>query len=84
MSNDSVLAGRVIETISEQLKIAKEQVQKDASFKGDLGAESSALLELALALEETFGITFSDDDTDQMLTVGDAIKFVEQCSQKAG
>lgn len=76
------IAARVIETVSEQLNIEADKISVEATFKTDLAAESAALLELALAFEETFGIKLSDDDTDQMHTVGDAARLIEQRTSK--
>ena len=49
----------------------------EASFIDDLGADSLDTVELVMAFEEEFGSEISDSDAEKILTVGDAIKFIE-------
>lgn len=69
---------RVKAIISEQLGVKKEQVTNDAKFIDDLGADSLDTVELVMALEEEFGIEIPDEDAEKMVTVGEAIKHIEQ------
>ena len=71
--NDKVKA-----IISEQLGVKKEQVTNDAKFIDDLGADSLDTVELVMALEEEFGIEIPDEDAEKMVTVGEAVKYIEQ------
>ncbi len=64
--------------ISEQLGVKKEQVTDDAKFIDDLGADSLDTVELVMALEEEFGIEIPDEDAEKMVTVGEAVKYIEQ------
>jgi acyl carrier protein len=48
-----------------------------ASFIDDLGADSLDIVELVMAFEEEFGIEIPDDTAETILTVGDAVKFLE-------
>ena len=64
--------------ISEQLGVKKEQVTNDAKFIDDLGADSLDTVELIMALEEEFGIEIPDEDAEKMVTVGEAVKYIEQ------
>ena len=50
----------------------------EKSFTDDLGADSLAIVELVLALEEEFGIKIPDDKVDSIKTVGDAVEFIRQ------
>ena len=50
----------------------------DASFVDDLGADSLDTVELVMAFEEEFGIDIPDEDAEQMRTVGDAIKYLNE------
>jgi acyl carrier protein len=70
---------RVIEVIGRELDADESQVALEMSFVGDLGADSVALLKLALALEETFDVEISDEDAQSIRTVRDAIASVQRC-----
>ena len=57
--------------------VTKEKVTEEASFIDDLGADSLDTVELVMAFEEEFGSEISDSEAEKILTVGDAIKFIE-------
>jgi len=70
--------------IAEQLGVKLEEVTPQASFIDDLGADSLDTVELVMALEEEFGIEIPDEEAEKMVTVGDAIKYIdEKAGQKA-
>lgn len=69
---------KVREIIAEQLGVKKEEVIDGAKFIDDLGADSLDTVELVMALEEEFGVEIPDDDAEKMVTVGEAIKYIEQ------
>jgi len=62
--------------IIDQLDAKAEAVTESASFIDDLGADSLAVVELVLALEETFGVTIPDDKAEELRTVGDAVTYI--------
>lgn len=64
--------------IAEQLDVETSEVSPEKSFTDDLGADSLAIVELVLALEEEFGIKIPDDKVDSIKTVGDAVEFIRQ------
>ena len=64
--------------IVEQLGVQAEEVKPEASFVDDLGADSLDTVELVMAFEEEFGCEIPDDAAETILTVGDAIKFLEK------
>ena len=74
---------RVRAIIAEQLGVKLEEVTDSASFVEDLGADSLDTVELVMALEEEFGIEIPDEDAEKMVTVGDAIKYIDQKSAGA-
>jgi acyl carrier protein len=69
---------QVQRVICDQLDVAKESVTEEASIIDDLGADSLAVVELVLALEEQFGVTIPDSETDKIRTVGDVVTYIEQ------
>ncbi|NWF92061.1 MAG: acyl carrier protein [Syntrophaceae bacterium] len=75
MSND--VAKRVKEIIVEQLGVNESEVTPEAKFVDDLGADSLDLVELVMALEEEYNMEISDEDAEKILTVGDAIEYIQ-------
>ena len=68
---------KVKKIIIEQLEVAPDMVKLEASFADDLKADSLAVVELVLALEEQFKIEIPDEDTEKIKTVGDAINYIK-------
>jgi len=62
----------------EQLGIEASTVKPAASFVDDLGADSLDRVELVMALEEAFGVEIPDDDAEKIVTVQDAIDYVQK------
>ena len=77
------VSDRVRAIIAEQLGVKLEEVTDAASFIEDLGADSLDTVELVMALEEEFGIEIPDEDAEKMVTVGDAIKYIDTKSAGA-
>ena len=73
----SDIAERVKKIVVEHLGVEKDKVVDAASFVDDLGADSLDTVELVMAFEEEFGSEISDSDAEKILTVGDAVKFIE-------
>ncbi len=67
----------VKEVVAEQLNVSNEEIKEDSKFVEDLGADSLDVVELVMALEEKFDIEIPDADAEKIITVGDAIKYVE-------
>ena len=72
---------KVKKIIIEQLEVAPDKVKLEASFADDLKADSLAVVELVLALEEQFKIEIPDEDTEKIKTVGDAINYIKARSK---
>ncbi len=69
---------RVKGIVVDQLGVAEEEVKPEASFVDDLGADSLDVVELVMALEEEFGVEIPDEDAEKIVTVGEAVKYIEQ------
>ena len=70
------IAVKVKEIICQQLDVDAAEVKPEASFIDDLGADSLAIVELVLALEEEFEIDIPDEDTEKIRTVQDAVDYI--------
>jgi len=68
---------KVKEIIVERLSVDGKDVTEDASFIDDLGADSLDTVELVMALEEEFGLEIPDEEAEKIVTVGDAVKYIE-------
>ncbi len=72
---------RVSDLVVEQLGVSQDQVTPEASFIDDLGADSLDTVELVMAFEEEFGIDIPDEDAEKIVTVSDAIKYLDEHSK---
>lgn len=68
---------RVRKIIVEQLGVDPDDVTMDANFRDDLEADSLDLVELIMAFEEEFGGEISDEDAQKIVSVGDAVRFLD-------
>ena len=75
MSDD--ISSKVKKIVADQLGIDESKVTEESSFIDDLGADSLDTVELVMAFEEEFGSEISDSEAEKILTVGDAVKFIE-------
>jgi acyl carrier protein len=71
---------KVRKIIAEKLSVELDEVIPDASFVDDLGADSLDLVELIMAMEESFDIEISDDEAEKLQTVQDAITYIKEHS----
>ena len=69
---------RIRTLVASQLGVDAAEVTEDASILEDLGADSLDVVELVMALEETFDIEVPDEDVETMRTVGDVERYVSQ------
>jgi acyl carrier protein len=78
----SEVGDKIKKIIVDHLGVDAKKVTDEASFIDDLGADSLDTVELVMAFEEEFGAEISDSEAEKILTVGDAIKFVENSTSK--
>lgn len=74
------IENKVREIVCQQLDVDPEQVKMETSFVDDLGADSLAVVELVLALEEAFEIDIPDEETEKLRTFKDAVDFINSKS----
>ena len=74
------VSGKIKKMVADHLGIDESKVTDESNFIDELGADSLDTVELVMAFEEEFGSEISDSEAEKIITVGDAIKFVESKS----
>ena len=69
---------KVVSIIVDKLGVEESEVANEASFTNDLGADSLDTVELIMVFEKEFNIAIPDDQAENIQTVGDAIKYIEE------
>lgn len=77
----SEIATKVIAIVVDKLGVEESQVTPEASFTGDLGADSLDTVELIMELEKEFNLFIPDDQAEKIATVGDAIAYIENATK---
>jgi acyl carrier protein len=77
----SEIATRVTAIITDKLGVEESQVTPEASFTNDLGADSLDTVELIMELEKEFDLSIPDEEAEKIVTVGDAIAFIENAKK---
>ena len=72
----STVDEKIVKIICEQLDVPEKDVVPEASFVDDLGADSLDQVELIMAMEEEFDIEISDEDAEKLVSVKDAIDYI--------
>jgi acyl carrier protein len=72
---------KLIEITSKALNVEEDKITLESDFVRDLGADSLDRVELVMAIEAAFKIEIPEDDSSTILTINDAIKYVEKKSQ---
>jgi acyl carrier protein len=80
-SKMSEIATRVTSIITDKLGVEESQVTPEASFTNDLGADSLDTVELIMELEKEFDLSIPDEEAEKIVTVGDAIAFIENAKK---
>lgn len=73
----SEIAERVTAIIVDKLGVNETEVKPEATFAQDLGADSLDTVELIMEFEKEFGLQIPDDQAEKIVTVGDAIAYIE-------
>lgn len=78
----SDIASKVKQIIIERLSVEESEVTNEASFTGDLGADSLDTVELIMEFEKEFNLSIPDDQAENIRTVGEAIDYLEKNAAK--
>ena len=68
---------KVKEILMDQLDVEESAVTAEASIADDLGADSLAVVDLVMSLEDEFDIEIPDEEIENVKTVGDLVKYIE-------
>lgn len=71
---------KVMDIVSEQLSVPREEVTRDSSFVDDLKADSLDIVELVMELEDEFDVSIPEDEVESINTVGAAIDFITKAT----
>jgi acyl carrier protein len=77
------IEAKVKDLIIQQLEVKEDQLTPNASFTDDLKADSLAVVELVLALEQEFNLEIPDEETEKIKTVQDAINYIKNNAQQS-
>ena len=75
---DQEIENKVKQIIVDELGVDENEVTPNARFIDDLGADSLDTVELVMRFEEEFGIEIPDEDAENLQTVGDAVKYLQE------
>lgn len=84
MLTTTEIAEKVRGVLAEELKVGSEELQPEKRIAEDLGADSLQRVELVMKLEEAFGVKIPDDEAMGLVTVQDAINYVQKCLNNSG
>ena len=73
---------KVKDLISEQLDVKADDITEDSSIQDDLGADSLDVVDLVMAIEDEFNVEIPEDQVENIKTVGDIVKFIEDNADK--
>lgn len=76
MSNENVFA-KLQSILSDELEVDKDKITMESNLVEDLGADSMAVVDLVMTIEDDFGVAIPDDVIEDMKTVGDAVRYIE-------
>ena len=77
------MEARLKKIVAEQLGVDEAKIVPSAKFSEDLNADSLDLVEMIMSLEEEFGVEIPDDEAEKILTVGDALNYIDAHSEQA-
>jgi acyl carrier protein len=78
MTKHDEILDKVQEIVKDKLGVEKTKAVATASFVNDLGADSLDVVEFVMEVEKEFGITIPDEEATQLVTVGDAVDYIEK------
>jgi len=78
VADKNAIAERIIEIVAEKMDKPKEEIAAEKSFVNDLGADSLDTVELMMDIEDEFDVSIPEEEAQKIVTIGDAIKYVQE------
>lgn len=78
MATVAEIEEKVIQIVSEQLSVDKNEISRETSFVNDLNADSLDTVELVMELEDEFNMTIPDEEAEKLKTVGEAVDYIQK------
>ncbi len=72
-----MIIDRLKEILDDILEVSVDEINEETDFIADLEADSLDLVQMVIAVEKEYNLTFEEDDIDKVKTVGDVIKYIE-------
>lgn len=76
--NSNSIFKKVKEIIVDQLLVDESSVEMYTAIVADLGADSTDIVDLILTLEEEFDVDITDEDAEELVTVGDIVEYIKE------
>ena len=77
MATTVEIQDKVMQIVSEQMSVDKDELSRETSFVNDLNADSLDTVELVMELEDEFDLTIPDEEAEKLKTVGNAIDYIQ-------
>ena len=75
--DEKEIRAKVNGIIKDKLGVSEDKIVDGAKYVEDLGADSLSLVDIAMALEDDFGMTIPDEDIEKLTTVGSTIQYIK-------
>ncbi len=75
--DEKEIRSKVVEIVKDKLGVEDDKITDDAKYVDDLGADSLSLVDIAMALEDEFGMKIPDEDIEKITTVGATIQYIK-------
>ncbi len=76
--DEKEIRAKVVEIVKDKLGVEDDKITDDAKYVDDLGADSLSLVDIAMALEDEFGMKIPDEDIEKITTVGATIQYIKE------
>ncbi|WP_420828506.1 acyl carrier protein [Jeotgalibaca caeni] len=75
--SENATLNKISQMVTERFGVDEEKVTRDLTFQEDLGADSLDVVELIMEMEDVFNIQISDEDAEKIITIGDAVDYID-------
>lgn len=65
------------EILADELELSEDEITMESDLVEDLGADSMAVVDLIMSIEDEFGVEVPDEDVEKVKTIGDTVRYIE-------